>query len=83
MYDLHLTYYRNSGRGFTPRVKTGDKIKQGQLLLEFDISEIEHAGLSVITPVLIPDDQESVKSVELIDGAGVTDGVPLLRVHLH
>ncbi|AIQ51378.1 PTS sugar transporter subunit IIA [Paenibacillus sp. FSL R7-0331] len=71
------------GRGFTPRVKTGDKIKKGQLLLEFDISEIEHAGLSVITPVLIPDDQESVKSVELIDGAGVTDGVPLLRVHLH
>ncbi|WP_445670083.1 PTS glucose transporter subunit IIA [Paenibacillus sp. FSL R10-2771] len=37
-----MTYYRNSGRGFTPRVKTGDKIKRGQLLLEFDISEIEH-----------------------------------------
>ncbi|MNO29973.1 Glucose-specific phosphotransferase enzyme IIA component [compost metagenome] len=70
------------GRGFTPRIQTGDKIKKGQLLLEFDISEIEQAGFPVITPVLVPDDQEMVKSVETIEGAGVTGDVPFLRVHL-
>ncbi|WP_342426152.1 PTS glucose transporter subunit IIA [Paenibacillus sp. FSL L8-0158] len=51
------------------------------LLLEFDISEIEQAGFPVITPVLVPDDQEMVKLVETMEGAGVVDGVPLLRVH--
>lgn len=70
------------GRGFTLRVQTGEKIKKGQLLLEFDISEIEQAGFPVITPVLVADDQEMVKSVETMEGAGVVDGVPLLRVHL-
>ncbi|MEK5504636.1 PTS glucose transporter subunit IIA [Paenibacillus sp. FSL P4-0113] len=63
------------GRGFTLRVQTGDKIKKGQLL-EFDISEIEQAGFPVITPVLVPDDQEMVKPVETMEGAGVVDGVP-------
>lgn len=45
-------------------------------LLEFDISEIEQAGFPVITPVLVPDDQEMVKPVETMEGAGVVDGVP-------
>lgn len=30
------------GRGLLLALKTGGKIKRGQLLLEFDISEIEH-----------------------------------------
>lgn len=70
-----------NGKRVYSRVQTGDKIKKGQLL-EFDISEIEQAGFPVITPVLVPDDQEMVKSVEPMEGAGVVDGVPLLRVHL-
>ncbi|MFD1773330.1 PTS sugar transporter subunit IIA [Paenibacillus rhizophilus] len=70
------------GRGFMPRVKTGDKIKTGQLLMEFDITEIEQAGFPVITPVLVPDDQEMVKSVETLADAAEPGGAPLLRVHL-
>ncbi|MBP1312407.1 hypothetical protein [Paenibacillus polymyxa] len=30
----------------------------------------------MITPVLVPDDQEMVKPVETMEGAGVVDGVP-------
>lgn len=41
------------GRYFTPHVKQGDKVKQGQLLLEADIRAIKKAGYSVKTPIVV------------------------------
>lgn len=52
------------GEGFTAHVHTGDTIKQGQLLLEFDIAHIQAAGNPVITPVIVPDGQDVLKGVE-------------------
>lgn len=42
-----------NGKGFTPHCKTGDKVKAGQLLLEFDMDFIKSQGLPVATPVII------------------------------
>lgn len=41
------------GKCFTPKAKQGDKIKAGQVLLEFDIYGIKEAGYPVTTPVII------------------------------
>lgn len=41
------------GKHFTPKVKQGDKVNQGDLLVEFDIKAIEAAGYSMITPVVV------------------------------
>jgi len=41
------------GEGFKPLVKTGDRVKQGQPLIEFDIAAIEAAGYPTITPVIM------------------------------
>lgn len=41
------------GDGFTPKVKQGDRINKGQLLLEFDMDKIAKAGYSPITPIII------------------------------
>ncbi len=41
------------GQFYQSFVTAGDKIKAGQLLLEFDINQIKAAGYDVITPVLI------------------------------
>lgn len=41
------------GKGFTPLAKTGDKVKKGQKLLEFDKELIKAEGYSTVTPVLI------------------------------
>lgn len=41
------------GKGFTPLVQTGDTVKKGQKLLEFDIELIKTAGYSLVTPVLV------------------------------
>ncbi|MFB5760033.1 PTS sugar transporter subunit IIA [Paenibacillus medicaginis] len=52
------------GNGFKAHVKTGAKVKQGQLLLEFDMDMIQAAGLSLLSPVIVPDGLESVDRVE-------------------
>lgn len=41
------------GKCFNPKVKQGDKIKAGQVLLEFDIDGIKEAGYTVTTPVIV------------------------------
>jgi PTS system beta-glucosides-specific IIC component len=41
------------GDGFTPKAKQGDKVKKGDLLLEFDIDKIKAAGHSTISPVIV------------------------------
>ncbi|MNF16341.1 PTS system beta-glucoside-specific transporter subunits IIABC [compost metagenome] len=45
-------------------VQTGDEVKAGQLLIEFDMDAIRAAGLPLITPILIPDGQEIVEQIE-------------------
>lgn len=41
------------GEGFTPHVKQGDRVKQGQLLMEFDKNLIAEKGYSLETPIII------------------------------
>ncbi|WHX47033.1 sucrose-specific PTS transporter subunit IIBC [Paenibacillus woosongensis] len=48
------------GEGFTTYVQTGDTVKAGQLLIEFDVDAIQQAGLSTATPVIIPSGTEQV-----------------------
>jgi PTS system beta-glucosides-specific IIC component len=51
------------GKGFVPHIKQGDHVKEGQLLLEVDLKEIEKAGFSTQTPVII---SNSADMIELI-----------------
>jgi len=52
------------GKYFTPKVKQGEHIKAGQLLLEFDIKAIEAEGYSLITPVVITNSDTYLDVVE-------------------
>jgi PTS system beta-glucosides-specific IIC component len=42
-----------NGEYFTSYVQKGDKVKQGQLLIEFDLNNIQKAGYETTTPVVI------------------------------
>lgn len=52
------------GKYFTPRVKQGDKIKAGDILLEFDINKIKESGFSTITPVIITNSDKYLDIIE-------------------
>ncbi len=42
-----------AGKGFTPHVKEGDKVKAGQLVAEADIEFFKTQGINTVTPVVI------------------------------
>ncbi len=42
-----------NGDGFKPAKKQGDRVKKGDLLLEFDMQKIKEAGYPLTTPVII------------------------------
>ena len=41
------------GKGFSPKVKPGDKVKKGDIITEVDIDFIRNSGYSAVTPVVI------------------------------
>ena len=41
------------GKCFTPKKVTGDSVKKGDILIEFDIKKIKEEGYDVTTPVII------------------------------
>ncbi|MGO4528392.1 PTS system trehalose-specific EIIBC component [Paenibacillus sp. 2TAF8] len=70
------------GEGFSMYVDTGDRVRAGEKLLEFDRNVIEHAGYPLITPVIIPDGQDMVERVETVTGDVTSSQNGVLRIHL-
>jgi len=56
------------GKGFTPMVREGDRVKKGQLLLKFDIGFIRSQGLPVTTPVVISNTDDFSTVEPLVSG---------------
>ena len=47
-----------NGKFFTAKVEDGNRIRRGQLLLEFDTAKIRKAGYSITTPVVVTNHTE-------------------------
>lgn len=46
------------GKHFKPLVKSGDRVKMGEPLIEFDIDAIKKEGYEVVTPVIVTNNSE-------------------------
>lgn len=67
------------GKYFTAKVKGGDQVKAGDLLIEFDLDEIRK-DFDTVTPVLVTN-SAAFSAVEVLKTAGtVKVGEPLLKV---
>ena len=52
------------GKFFNPVVKERDAVKQGDVLIEFDIEQIQAAGYQTVTPVIVTLTQKEVEVFE-------------------
>lgn len=53
LLHVGLETVKLEGKGFYPQVKSGDKVKAGQLLMKFDLNSFIESGIDVTTPVVI------------------------------
>ncbi|MNC32918.1 PTS system beta-glucoside-specific EIIBCA component [compost metagenome] len=70
------------GSGFTSLKNIGDKVRAGELLLEFDMDAIRAAGYPLITPIIIPAGQDMVERIEVKTGAATAKQTGILTIHL-
>ncbi len=68
-----------NGEGFHAFVSEGDRVKKGQLLLEFDITFIQGKGYCIETPVLVTNADDYLDVVET-SALQVNHGEELLRI---
>ena len=68
-----------NGDGFTPRVREGDKVKKGQLLLEMDLDKIAAAKHPAVVITVITNTDEFA-AVEGVASGTVEPGADLLKV---
>ena len=68
------------GKYLTAYVNTGDVIRKGQLLLEFDIEAIKAAGYEVVTPVIVTNSDE-YEHMEIMNEGHVKSSEEFLKVY--
>ncbi|ARK29792.1 glucose PTS transporter subunit IIA [Halalkalibacter krulwichiae] len=67
------------GKYFTQHVKQGDSVKQGDLLIEFNLDELKAAGYQLTTPVVITNTNE-YQEVESLKHDSVDSKSKLLKL---
>ena len=67
------------GKHFTPHVKTGDKVRKGNLLISFDMDAIRAEGYLCTTPMIVCNTDDYASVTTLADGE-VKAGQDLVKV---
>ena len=67
------------GKHFTVKMKTGDPVKVGDCILEFDLKAIRAAGYDVVTPIIISN-HFKYQMVEAEAAGHIRAGDPLIKV---
>ena len=69
------------GKYFTSHVENGTKVKEGDLLLEFDLEALKKAGYQTVTPVIITNASDFVSVLSMLkENEHVMHGDQLLKV---
>ena len=67
------------GKFFEPRVKKGDSVTRGQVLVEFDLEQVKAAGYPVTTPLVITNAKSSVADLTVANaGSDVAAGADFI-----
>jgi beta-glucoside PTS system EIICBA component len=82
LIHVGLDTVKLEGQYFTKHVKQGDKVEQGQLLVEFDLEKIKEAGYDTTTPIIITNSNQYADVIETNQPSTVKEDVLLTAVVL-
>lgn len=67
------------GKYFYPKKKSGDTIKKGEVILEFDKEKIAEAGYDITTPVIVSNSERYARITPVQNGK-VQELAPILEI---
>lgn len=79
LIHIGLDTVQLKGQHFITYVKAGDKVKAGELLIEFDIDKIKEAGYDTICPMVLCNTTDFLK-VKVISKGEVKELEPVLEI---
>lgn len=68
-----------NGEGFTSHVNEGDQVKQGELLISFEIDLVREKAKSTVTPIIITN-TEDMAEISFNDKDNVTAGLDEIMI---
>lgn len=71
-----------NGKGFDVLVTTGQKVKQGDVLVNFDIQFLLDQGKEIITSLVITNSNDKVDGIISVDNKAVTRGEEIIEIHI-
>jgi len=84
LVHLGLDTVALNGEGFTTRVKEGDNVTAGQVIITYDVLSVEAKGLNPIVPVVVMDEREAgniVPADAVAAGADIASGGALFTAN--
>src|SRR5699024_3594210 len=69
------------GQYFHVQLKQGDEVKQGDLLMEFDMENIQKAGYELVTPIVITYTEEYL-NIDITKNKSVSSADNLIRLEV-
>ena len=79
LVHVGLDTVKLNGEFYTAHVQTGDAVKKGDLVLEFDMDKIKEAGYELITPVIICN-TDDYQEIETVTGKSVTSDDVIMKL---
>ncbi|WP_334072873.1 MULTISPECIES: PTS glucose transporter subunit IIA [Paenibacillus] len=77
LFHLGINTVSLKGVGFKSHVSVGDRVKAGDVLIEFELDTIRGAGFPVISPIIVTNAGETTNGLEMVTGP-VTAGRDLV-----
>lgn len=65
LFHVGINTVELEGKYFDSKVKVGDQVKKGNLLLTFDIEKIKEAGFDCVTPVVVTNSSDFSVDVDI------------------
>lgn len=78
LMHVGLDTVKLEGKYYEPQVRTGERVKAGQLLMKFDLAKIRKEGYDVVTPIVLTNYDEFV--VNKATGGAVKHGAAILSL---
>ena len=79
LIHIGLNTVELKGKYFHTHIKQGDLVKKGDLLISFDIEEIQKAGYDITTPVLVSNTADYLDILAKKEGKAGEELITILK----